>query len=177
MTKKHKDKIDFDKRGFKTAPLGMIMPSIMRKLGNAAEAKKSAHLIRLINHWPEIIGAEMAQKTMPIRISYSQQIDRETGEQEKIMILKMKAESAVGTKIAIRQNIILDRLNRLFGVESFKRLDITQGKISASPKQLKQQDSVIYDIDLPEIDDPILKSSLESLGQAVMNSALNKEKR
>lgn len=174
MTKQNKDKIKFDKRGFKTSPLATIMPSIMRQLGGAAEAKKSAHLIRLINHWPEIIGTDMVQKTMPVRISYSQQKNRDTGEQEKIMILKMKAEGAIVSTIAMRQSIILERLNRLFGVENFKKLDITQGRITAQQVSKKPIPSIQYNVDIPEIDDPVLKSRLESLGQAVMNSAQNK---
>ncbi len=153
------------------------MPSIMKQLGASAEAKKSASLIRLINHWSDIVGAEMAGKTMPLRISYSQQKDRNTGEQEKIMILKMKAESAIGTKMAMREAIILERLNRLFGVTNFKKLDITLGRISSIASAPVQRSLKPYKIDLPDIEDPILKSRLESLGQAVMNSAHNKEKR
>lgn len=147
----------------------------MRQLGGAAEAKKSASLIRLINHWPEIIGADMALKTMPIRIAYSQQRNRQSGEQQKIMILKIKAEGAVVSTIAMRQSIILDRLNRLFGTEDFKKLDITQGKISAPAKQRKKYTGKKYDIGLTDIEDPVLKSRLESLGQAVMNSAHQRE--
>ena len=151
------------------------MPSVMNKLGGAAEAKKSASIIRLINHWPEIIGQEMTSKTSPIRITFKQQKNRETGEQEKIRVLKLKAESAIGTSIAMREAIILDRLNRLFGTDNFKKLDIVQGTVTALQKQKTKKPDRHYDIELPEIDDLVLKSRLESLGQAVMNSAPNKE--
>jgi hypothetical protein len=174
MVKKNKDKITFDKRGFKTSPIGTVMASVMGTLGGAAEAKKSATIIRLINHWPEIIGKDMAAKTAPLKITYKYQKNRETGENDQIMVLKMKAEGALGTTIAMRQTIILDRLNRLFGTDKFQKLDIIHGSISvplqAKPKKIDKH----YDIDLPEMDDALLKSRLESLGQAVMNS--NKDK-
>ena len=87
------------------------------------------------------------------------------------MILKLKADSAVSTAIAMREAIILDRLNRLFGTENFKKLDIVQG-YNDTNKAVKQIKTLSHHkIDLPDIEDPVLKSRLESLGQAVMNSA------
>ena len=59
-----------------------------------------------MNHWPDIIGADMAPKTQPIKIGFKKQKNRETGEQETIRTLKLKAEGALGTVIAMRESII-----------------------------------------------------------------------
>ena len=146
----------------------------MQTLGKGAEAKKSATLIRLINHWAEIIGTDMAEHSAPLKITYKQQKNRQTGEQEKFMVLKLKAEGAFAPTIGMRETIILDRINRLFGTEQFRKLDITHGTVSALPSPSSSHSKKVqqhHDLDLPEIDDPILKERLESLGQAVMNSA------
>lgn len=142
----------------------------MKKIGGAAEAKKSASIIRVMNHWPDIIGADMAPKTQPIKIGFKKQKNRETGEQETIRTLKLKAEGALGTVIAMRESIICERLNRLFGADDFKKLSIEHGTVVQSIKPRKVKPMIEFDLNLPEIDDPILKQRLESLGQAVMNS-------
>jgi hypothetical protein len=171
MTGKNKDKINFDKRGYHSAPLANIMPKMMKKLGGVAQAKNTASMIKLLNHWPAIIGQDMAVKTMPERISFHQQKNRQTGEQEKFRVLKIKAESAVVTALAMREAIILERLNRLFGAEDFKKLTFIQGSMTACKSHIKPQKANAEPLTLPDIVDPVLKSRLESLGQAVMNSA------
>ena len=128
-----------------------------------------------MNHWPEIIGAELADKTMPLKMRSLYQKNRDTGEQEQIMVLKIMAESALGTVIAMRQTIILERVNRLFGGTRFKKLDIIQGQITKTITPKKENTDIHFDLNITDIDDPILKSRLESLGQAVMNSSLNKK--
>jgi hypothetical protein len=171
MTKKSKDKINFEKRKFQTSSMAKILPGMLKKLGASAEAGKSASLVRVIHHWPEIIGTEIAAKTLPVKIIYKKQKNRDTGEQESIRVLKLKAESALVTAIAMREAIICQRLNTLFGAHDFKKLDIEHGFISSPTKATPRKDNKSYALDLPDIEDPILKERLESLGQAVMNSA------
>ena len=149
------------------------MASIMRTIGKSAEAKKATLLIRLINHWSEIIGVEFAPKTSPIRIYFKKQMNKNTNELETIRILKLNAEGSLGTVIAMRQEIILQRLNTLFGTDDFKKLEIIHQTVGSVKKNPIKKEIIEYNLDLPVIDDPILKSRLESLGQAVMNSPRN----
>jgi hypothetical protein len=171
MADKSKQKNDFKKRKFKTSSVGSLVPTLLKKMGGAAEAKKSASIIRVMNHWGEIIGNDMVEKTMPIKIGFKKQKNRITGEQETIRTLKLKAEGAFATAIAMREAIICQRLNTLFGAEDFGALIIEQGTVK-KPKDLAIKKEIKkYDIDLNHIDDPILKERLNSLGQAVMNKA------
>jgi hypothetical protein len=172
MTKKTKDKINFEKRKFGTNALSGILPSMMKQLGGAAEAKKAASMIRVLNHWPDIIGAEMATRSMPLKVGFRKQKNRETGEQISIRVLKIKAESGIVTAIAMREAIICQRLNTLFGTDDFQKLDIEHGTVAPQKKTSKKKQT-IYNLDLPDINDPVLKDRLESLGQAVMNSEQN----
>lgn len=126
-----------------------------------------------MNHWGDIIGSDMVDKTMPIKIGFKKQKNRETGEQETIRTLKLKAEGAFATAIAMREAIICQRLNTLFGADDFRALIIEQGTIQKQTPKAKSKPDVKHDINLAHIDDPILKQRLESLGQAVMNSAQN----
>jgi len=144
-------------------------------MGGAAQAKNSASIIKVINHWGEIMGHEMATKCQPVKIGFKKQKNRETGEQETIRTLKLKTDSALGTIIAMRETIILERLNRMFGTDNFKKLIIEHGYQSKPSQKSQTSQSKKHDINLSHIDDPILKERLESLGQAVMNSAENEK--
>jgi len=145
------------------------MPSVMRKLGTAAEAKNAASIIRALNHWVDIIGHDMAPYSTPIKVGFKKQKDRKTGEITSIRVLKIKADSAIATKIAMREQIILQRLNTVFGTSDFQKLAIEQGRVSHIQKTPLKKKKSHHKIDLDHIDDPVLRERLESLGQAIMD--------
>jgi hypothetical protein len=178
MTDKQKNKkeINLKKRGFKTSPLSNILPSLVKKIGGAVETKNTASLVRVLNHWTDIMGTDMAPKSMPVKIYSKRQKDRHTGEQVQFSCLRIKTEGSLSTAIAMRETIIVERLNRLFGADHFKKIDIEHGFIGARKPTVKKKETTNFDIDVSDISDPVLKSRLESLGQAVMNSAQNKER-
>ena len=173
MAVKKKSGLKFDQRNFKTTPLAKVMPCLMRTLGHSSSAKKSVTLIRIINHWPDIIGQDMALHTTPLKIGYKKKKCDQTGELKSTSILRIRCEGALGTMIAMRQNIIVERLNRLFGAPYFSDIQIEHGTVSASKPAIKKPAPIHFDLNLPDIDDPILKTRLESLGQAVMNKSKN----
>ena len=149
-----------------------MMPSLLRSIGGA-HTKSNAHtsIIRIITHWHDIVGMDLALSSKPLKVIYKKQKNRQTGDLDTVMSLKIKAEGALGTVIAMRQAIIIDRLNRLCGTDKFISLSIEDGTVSRMETIKKPKPTQIYTLDLPDIDDPVLKSRLESLGQAVMNSA------
>jgi hypothetical protein len=168
---KNKDKISFEKRRFQTAPLSKLLPSMIHTMGKQSQkTQSSVSIIRILTHWNDIVGQEMVSHTQPIKVFYRKQKNRNTGELETIISLKIIADSAFGTIIAMRQNIILERLNRLFGTTKFQKLSIDIGKISRKSNLMIHPEPKHYDLNLPDIEDAVLKSRLESLGQAVMNS-------
>lgn len=169
MAVKKKSGLKFDQRNFKTSPLAKVMPSLMKTLGHSSSAKKSVTLIRIMNHWSDIIGQDMAMHSTPLRIGYKKQKCPETGELKSYSMLKIRCEGALGTMIAMRQTIIVERLNRLFGAAYFSGIQIEHGTVKAVKAPTKKPAPIHFDLDLPDIDDPILKTRLESLGQAIMN--------
>lgn len=141
----------------------------MRKLGNAAEAKNAASIIRALNHWVDIIGHDMAPYSTPVKVGFKKQKDRKTGEIISIRVLKIKADSAIATKIAMREQIILQRLNTVFGTSDFQKISIEQGRVSHQIKKPNITKKSTPQMTLDHVDDPILRERLESLGQAVMD--------
>lgn len=155
------------------------MPSLLKTLGASHQSKNAATIIRLTMHWPEIIGQELVDKSLPLKIGSRKQRNRITGQDEIISYVKIRAEGAYGTMIAMREAVIVDRINRLFGTDNFRAVIIEHGTIlpKRSNKPVPQTaNHAPCDIDLPEIDDPVLKNRLESLGQAVKNRTLQSDK-
>lgn len=174
-TKKRKTDIKLDKRKYSTAALSKLMPSIMNTLGRSGDAKKSITMTRVINHWSELVGQDIALRSSPLKIIYKKQKCKETGELKTFSNLRIRCEGALGTMLAMRGEIITQRLNRLFGASYFSGIQIEHGTVGSAPHiKRKKPEPKHYDLDLSYIDDPVLKSRLESLGQAVMNSAHNK---
>jgi hypothetical protein len=171
ITRKNKDKITFEKRQFHNASLSKMMPSLLRKVGGASSKSKShTSIIRIVTNWPDIVGQDIANSSEPLKVIYKKQKNRENGELDTVISLRIRAEGALGTIIAMRQAIIVDRLNRLCGTDKFTAISIEHGTVTKIKKSPIAKPTKIFELNLPEIDDPVLKSRLESLGQAVMNS-------
>lgn len=156
-------------RKYSTASISKLLPGLMTKIGGAAQAKSAASIIRIHQHWGEVIGQELASRAAPVKITGKRRKNRETGENETYLSLKIKTESALATMLAMRQAIILERLNSLFGHDKFQELKIEHGFIARKTKA-KSKPAGRFDLNLQGIDDPVLKARLESLGQAVMNN-------
>lgn len=168
---KNKDKISFEKRRFKTSSLSNLLPGMIQSMGKQSQkSHQGISIIKIISHWDEIMGTELAPHSQPLKVQYHKQKNKDNGELETIITIKILSENAFGTVIAMRQNIILQRLNRMFGTDKFKKISIDLGKVAAKTKTRQINDHKHYDLNLPDIDDVVLKSRLESLGQAVMNS-------
>ena len=129
MGKNNKPKINFKKRRMATSHIASLAPAIIKKIGGTAEAKGAASIIRVMTHWDDIMGHDIADKTAPLKIGFKKQKNRETGEQIIIRTLKLKAEGAFATTIAMREVIICQRLNTLFGADDFGALIIEQGSM------------------------------------------------
>ena len=150
-----------------------MLPDMIKTIGRKGGHQKAGNgysIIRLLTQWNELVGPELAPHTRPLKIIHKKQKNRNTGELEQIISLKIMAEGSFGTVIAMRQAVILDRLNRLYGTDRFRHLLIEHGTVSHMHQTPKTKILKHYSLELPEIDDPVLKSRLESLGQAVMNS-------
>ena len=167
---KHTDRLGFEKRHFRENGLGQIMPAMLRKLGTSSSHAHQAAIIRITAHWADIIGHDLAEKSIPLRITSRKTKNRQTDETETFYILKILAESAFGTVIAMREALIVQRLNRFLGHDRFSAIVIEHGTVLPAPAgKAEKPVQVRYTLDLPEIDDPVLKNRLESLGQAVKN--------
>jgi hypothetical protein len=100
------------RRGFEQA--GGLVAAPIRK---ASESRGFA-VVRLLTHWPEIVGAEVARVSRPQKVSWSQ-----GGMGGTLVIL---ADGAHAPLIQMQEARIRDRVNACYGHAAIARIRVVQ---------------------------------------------------
>jgi len=149
----------------------------MSKLTTEAFSRKFVALGRILTQWDAIVGAEMAGKTQPIKLHYRK--PKEKGETPQAS-LDIAASSADATLLHYQKDLILERINQIFGdrwITSLKFVHIASNRdddfsysstSSALFSPLSAAEKERLNGILPEIDDEDLRKRLEKLGQSVL---------
>ncbi len=138
---------------------------------------------RLVTHWEDIVGADMARKAQPVKIRYFRgSKDGETSGQKKkaSASLDIACSSADATVLHYRKDLILERINRIFGdswITSIRFVPVADNhdadkrgatKTKKRLKNLTLQDKKHLSDVLDRIDDPGLQERLQNLGEAIL---------
>ena len=135
-------------------------------------ARKYIALGRIVTHWDDIVGQEIASKAQPIKIHY-----------RKAKVKGAKAEawldvavtSADSTALHYQKDLMLERINQIFGERwisdiKFKHVpfDPKKGKMPKKKMPLSPAEKKNLGEALEKIEDPDIKSRLLSLGTALL---------
>lgn len=126
---------------------------------------------RLVTHWTDIVGPDLADKAQPVKLRY-----RKIPGGKPEVSLDISSTTAEATLLHYRKDLILERINQIFGErlitalrfvpqaanELASRRKITRHRPIPAEKQ--QELSNILD----KIDDPELKERLETLGKSIL---------
>ncbi|MDP7141914.1 MAG: DciA family protein [Alphaproteobacteria bacterium] len=154
--------------------LAKTLPRITNKVCN----RKFVMLGRLLDHWEEIMGKELAGKTQPVKIRYFKA--RKKNDQPRAT-LEIAASAAESTALHYRKALIMERLNMIFGGDSW----ITDIKVvpqvannrkkSGNPLRYKNKERTLLpsekkslDDALATVEDPEIKKKLTTFGKAVL---------
>lgn len=74
--------------------------------------RKYIALGRIVKNWPQIIGEKMAAKAQPARIQYRKKRKKSDPTQT---ILEIAVNNADATLLHYQKNLILERINHIFG--------------------------------------------------------------
>ncbi len=155
------------KRGFEAASK-LVAPQLrgpMEKRG-FAEAK-------LLTHWAEIVGPEIASTARPVKIRHSR------GNFGATLVLLTTGGQA--PLLEMQKDIIRSKVNACYGYNAVSRVQITQtaptgfaeGQVAfaAKPKEAKAPDPAVFaaaKAAADPIEDETLKQALERLAQNVL---------
>ena len=157
-------------RGFKSA--SGLLQSRIRK----ASQTRGFSETRLLTHWAEIVGPEIAQQAHPVKVNYGR-----GGIGATLTILTTGAMAPI---IEMQKDQIRDRVNGCYGYNAISRVMITQtaptgfseGQVQFTPApkapsgpsaQTKAQARVVAD----DLKDESLKQAIETLAGHVLSKA------
>jgi len=136
-------------------------------------SKKFISLGRILTHWDQIMGEEMAQYAQPVKIQYRKPKNRR---EKPSATLEIAAASAQATLLHYQIDLILERINRIFGERWITAIKFVHIPANSSKKpsfrnqkpRLSLQEKAELNTWLENISDPEMRLRLESLGQAML---------
>lgn len=154
-------------RGFEPA-FGLMKEAVR----TAGEARGFA-VARLLTHWAEVAGPEMATKTRPVKIGYGKAGMGAT------LTLLVKAAEAPMVQMALP--VLKERVNAVYGYNAISHIHLTQtaatgfaegqAEFAPAPKAPPRPDPVVQaraQETAAGIADPGLRTALEQLAQNIL---------
>lgn len=158
--------------------LRLISESVPRVAGQAY-GSKYIMLGRLVTQWTEIIGADVAGQAQPVALKFRggrKSDDPKKDEKAREFTLEIAADSAAATVLRYRTDLILERINRIFGAQWItairfvpKATDGQQNnRFVRAPKPLTPDQKQSLSNMLKDVPDPELQDRLQRLGAAIL---------
>lgn len=139
--------------------------------------RKYIALGRIVKHWEEIVGADLATKAQPVKINYRQKkVNRSTTPQ---VTLDIAASSADATLLHYQKDLILERINQIFGERWITGVRfVTMPVNTQAPKGRKHSKKANTPLTptqknhlsmmLEGVEDDEIRTRLEKLGQGII---------
>ncbi len=122
----------------------------------------------LVTRWTEIVGAEIAIHSEPIKIQWPRAID---GEEREAGTLVLRVHGPAAIEIQHLTSVICERVNRFLGWRAVARIGLRQAPLRGGP--VKRQRAVDpaaaarVAATLLDVEDEELRQALSRLGAAV----------
>ena len=156
------------RRGFE--PAFGLMKDAVRSAGE----QRGFAMTRLLTHWAEVAGADLAGKTRPVKIGYGKEGFGAT------LTLLVKAAEAPIVQMQLPQ--LKDRVNAVYGYAAVAHIHLTQtaatgfaegqAEFTPAPKADPRPDPAVQTrarAETEAVGDPGLRSALEQLAQNILS--------
>lgn len=104
-------------RRFRFEPAGGLVMAQIR----AASEKRGFAVTRLLTHWADVAGPELARLCRPQRVSYAQRGFGAT--------LIVEAPGAAAPLVSMRLDGLRERINAIYGYAAIARIQLVQGRL------------------------------------------------
>lgn len=149
-----------------------LLSDTVPKITGKTFSRKYIALGKIFALWEEIMGEEMAAKSQPVKIHYKRKKNQRDMPEAR---LDIAADSATCAVLVYRKDLILQKINRLFGDGwvtdiKFIHADDAVKKTIAKRRRapLREEDKEFLALALEEITDPDIKERLQSFGEAYL---------
>ncbi len=133
--------------------------------------RKYIALGRVVNHWSEIVGSDLAGKAQPVKIRYMKEGRAKTPS----AILNIAVSGANATLLHYQKDLILERINQIFGagwITGLRFVPAAANEIRRSgrkaKKPLTEQEKTYLSGILDGVGDEDVKARLAALGEAII---------
>lgn len=161
-------------RRFSLPPVGARVMQVAR----AAFVKRGFQEAHVLAHWPEIIGAALAEFSSPEKLVFPRVSGDEGAKGRRGgATLTIRVDGPVAIEIRHLEPQIIERINSYYGYSAVQRLKLVQGPlpVKARPRYrkirpLQPAERAVLAQDLERIEEPALKEALERLGERVIGA-------
>jgi len=154
-----------ERRG-RTRSIGETLP----RIAGPALGRQGLGEAQLVAHWESVVGAELAQETLPVKLTFPAGARRHG-------TLKLRVLPAAALTVQHREPQILERINGFFGYAAVQRLALQQGPLPQAPparppppRPLTPAEAAALSERVAQMTDSPLKSALYRLGAAILGS-------
>jgi len=130
---------------------------------------------QLVAQWADIVGADLARRLLPEKLSFSRG-ERRDG------TLRLRVEPAFALEAQHREPQILERINAFFGYRAVARLALIQGPVTSSARAAPPPQAPLPEADrravaqrVEAVDNPELREALLRLGEAVARAGIRRD--
>ncbi len=140
--------------------------STVRALTKSVFGKKHIAFGRILDHWTDIIGKDLSEKTQPKAVRY-----RKDKNKQMVAVLVIDSDSADAIHISYQKLLILERINQLIKKPRFIDIIIEHQPIAhkVSDKTTKQE-TFRAETPLPEN----ITTMIEAIEDDVLRETLNR---
>lgn len=130
--------------------------------------KRTGLNVALIEHWPQIVGYDMSEHTMPLKIIWKCCATQEEVFQPATLVIACEGFAAL--KLMHETNELLHRINVFFGYIAIDRIKIEQRSVSIPANHLTlksnldEKDKKHVEKMLEKVENESLRQSLYTLG-------------
>jgi len=144
-----------------SALLGSAINDVFAKQGFASR--------ELVTRWAEIVGAQVAAHSEPLKIQWPRPVENQVPEPATLVL---RVEGPMALEIQHTSDVILERVNRFFGWSAVGKLALRQAPLSRRdrPKPSRAPDpKAVADVakTLSAVEDDELRAALARLGASI----------
>ncbi|GAA5099890.1 DUF721 domain-containing protein [Bartonella acomydis] len=140
--------------------------------------KRTGLNVALIEHWPQIVGYDISEHTMPLKIIWKYSAIQDEIFQPATLVVACEGFAAL--KLMHETEELLHRINVFFGYVAIDRIKIEQGSVSIPTNHLlmrqepSEKDKKHIEKMLKEVKNNNLRQSLYKLGCCIFAEKNNK---
>ena len=105
--------------------------ALTERIAKPALGKRGFAGGEILNHWPTIVGPELAAFAVPLQVKFPR------GKNAGATLLLRISSGAAATMLHLKTPLILERVNRYFGYAAIDKVQAAQGPLPRATKQAK----------------------------------------